>query len=146
MGSSHRNTNRTRLLVAFVACCAGLAAFVSTGFGQDRANRNGHGASAATAFGSAKVSAAARGVRIVYVRRSGRIAPGQFGQETLLCPRNFPHPISGFFDSDSEQTYLATSRPDPDGVSAKRARKWAEGVTNAGTTEAGVTIGAVCAR
>jgi hypothetical protein len=146
MRSSHRHANRIRLAVAFMACCATLAAFVSTGFGQGGARRNVHRDSAAIALGRARISAAAPGVGIVYVRRNGAVPAGQFGLAILTCPKKFPHPLSGLFDSGSEQTYLSTSRPDPDDVSAKRARKWAEGVTNSGTQPTGVELGAVCAR
>ncbi|MFL5826197.1 MAG: hypothetical protein ACJ76V_06705 [Thermoleophilaceae bacterium] len=133
---------RRRLALALLACVAVLALVVSNGFGRGD-NHRAHITKAHAAFGKQVVSAATP-AGFVYVRANGTLAPGTYGQIVLTCPHKFPHPISGLFDTDSDLTLHATSRPDPDGVSARKAHKWAEGVTNTSQKQAGVTVGAVC--
>ncbi|HEX8856117.1 MAG TPA: hypothetical protein VF752_10995 [Thermoleophilaceae bacterium] len=133
---------RRRLVLIVLAACAALALVASTGFGRGD-NHRAHITRSGAVFGKQVVSAASP-AGFVYVRANGTLAPGTYGQIVLTCPHKFPHPVSGLFDTNNDFTLHATSRPDPDGVSARTAHKWAEGVTNTSQTQAGVTVGAVC--
>lgn len=133
---------RRRLVLVLLASCAVLALVVSTGFGRGDTRRV-HITKSGAVFGKQVVSAATP-AGFVYVRANGTLAPKTYGQIVLTCPHKFAHPVSGLFDTDNDFTLHATSRPDPDGVSARKAHKWAEGVTNTSDKQAGVTVGAVC--
>jgi hypothetical protein len=85
-----------------------------------------------------------KGLKFAYVRGRATIQPGAFLDGPLTCPRKYPHPISGFFDSSSEKLVLTRSRPEPSDATPKRIRKWAIGTTNFDTVPADVIVGIVC--
>ena len=136
--------------IAIGALIAAVAFGVSIagGFGSTTVERPAVHAAREGQFRDVRVTeaAAAGGTKIAYVYGNETAPAGQFAGGFLTCPKKFPHPISGFFDSSSNDTYLSASRPTPFGVSAKAARKWAIGVTNTGTQSAGVVAGVVCAQ
>jgi hypothetical protein len=124
-----------------------LVSVVSSGFGSGDNTRAVHSAGAGQ-LNHVHITAAAAatgGIGLVYVRGSKTVQPGRFFGAALTCPRTY-HPISGFFDSNSVDTFMSTNRPDPPTVSAKNARKWEIGVTNTGNQPANVAAGIVCAR
>jgi hypothetical protein len=86
------------------------------------------------------------GFKFVYVRGSATVQPGAFHGGTITCPRRFPHPVSGFFDSDSEKLVLTTDRPHPSNAGPRRVRTWALGTTNLDAVPANVTVGVVCTK
>jgi hypothetical protein len=106
------------------------------------------GASASSSSGwHGKAEAAShsrRGLKFVYVRGGAVVEPGAFHGGTLTCPRKFPHPMSGFFDSNSERVVATTDRPNPANVGPRRVRAWAIGVTNLDSVPANVSVGTVC--
>jgi hypothetical protein len=65
-----------------------------------------------------------------------KVAPGETDGGAIRCRKGW-HPVSGLFSSDSDGVLAARDAP----VST---RKWAVFVFNQGTSQATVTIGAVC--
>jgi hypothetical protein len=86
------------------------------------------------------------GLKFVFLRGNATVPPGEFHGGSLRCPRRFPHPISGFFDSSSERLVATTDRPQPANARPRSVRAWAIGVTNMDTVPANVTVGVVCTK
>ena len=84
------------------------------------------------------------GLKAVYVTGSATVGPGQYHGGFLRCPRRFPHPIGGFFDSNSATLALTTNRPHPIGSTPRNVRSWAIGTTNFGNEPANVGVGITC--
>ena len=85
-----------------------------------------------------------KGLKFVYVRGFKTVQPNQFFGGALTCPRRYPHPMSGFFDSGSDKLVLTSDRPEPANASPRRVRKWFLGVTNLDTQAANVQVGVTC--
>lgn len=136
-----------RIAVGVSLAAVVLTVFVATGFGNDNTQRRIIHSATIGRFGHIHVTTAATtpGIKLVYVRGTGTVQPGQFFGGSLKCPRRFPHPIAGLFDTNSDNTYLSSNRPEPIDASARTARKWFIGVTNAGGQPANVLAGVVCA-
>jgi hypothetical protein len=136
--------------LAASASVAGLTVFVATGLSEPRGPSVFAHAAAEAQYRTVRVTAATaavkQGIKFAYVWGSATVQPGQFHIGALKCPSKFPHPISGGFDSDSNNTYLVTSRPDPLSAGAQAVHRWAIGVTNTDTKAHGVTAVVVCAQ
>jgi hypothetical protein len=136
---------------ASVAVFAGLlgAGFVAVSVGATESPRAPvHAGSGAYQSVRVSVSAGAASSRlnVAYVYGNKTVQPGQEFDAPLRCPKRFPHPISGGFDSNSNKTFLATSRPFPFNSSARAATGWSVGVTNLDTAPASVIAVIVCER
>ena len=140
-------TTTGKVAVGALVAAVLLVSIVSSGLGSGGNTRAVHsgGVGQLNHVHVTAAAAATGGVKLAYVRGSKTVQPGQFFGAALTCPAKY-HPISGFFDSNSVDTFQSTNRPDPPGVSARSARKWSIGVTNTGNQPANVAAGIVCAR
>ena len=141
----------SRLVVVATVGLAGAVAFaVPAVFGRgpdskSAAHIRGQGGSWDLVANSAAHTK--RGLKFVYVRGSKTINPGAFFGAPLKCPAKYPHPISSFFDSDSEKVVLTQDRPEPqNGPNPRRVRQWSIGTTNFDSVPAGVTGGIICTK
>jgi hypothetical protein len=129
---------------------AGLTVFVATGLSEARGPSVSAHAAAEAQYRTVRVTAATatvkQGIKLAYVYGSATVQPGQYFIGNLKCPRKFPHPISGGLDSNSSNTFLVTSRPDPASVGAQAAHRWAIGETNTDTKAHNVLAVVVCAQ
>ena len=91
----------------------------------------------------ASAAATKPGVSVVYYRASSKVAPGeQVADVNILCPKKYPRPLGGIFDSaDSSKVFLTATAP-----GTKGSRSWTVVAFNSNTTPQRVTTGAVCAR
>ena len=134
-------------LIGLSAAGALLAAFITTGVGETKAQFSpAHRADGQyqNVRVTASTAAAKPGIRIAYVYGTTTVQPGQSFGAALRCPQKFPHPVSGGFDSNSTKTFLDTSRPDPVFSTAKATRAWTVGVTNLDSSPANVMAVVVC--
>lgn len=130
--------------VAVVVVVA-VSAVAASGFGSAKPARHVTDAGSWTPTHHAvAASAAPKGVKFTYVLGTKDVAPGANFTAPLACPKSYPHPIGGLFDSNSAKVFLATSRPNPAGATAAKANAWEVGVTNMDTVPATVVAGAVC--
>ena len=136
--------------LAVSVAMAGLTVFVATGSGEARGPSVSAHAAAEAQYRNVRVTAATaavkQGIKLAYVYGSATVQPGQFFIGDLKCPGKFPHPISGGLDSNSNNTFLVTSRPSPFGVGAQAAHRWTIGETNTDTQAHVVTAVVVCAQ
>jgi hypothetical protein len=93
---------------------------------------------------AASAAAVKPGIRIAYVYGRRTVQPGEFFGAPLRCPSQFPHPVSGGFDSNSTKVVLTTNRPNPPFVTARMAKAWVVGVTNLDTSPANVMAVVAC--
>jgi hypothetical protein len=69
----------------------------------------------------------------------GTVKAGQFDGAVGKCPRKYPTPVSGWFDSESEKVVLGGSVP-------LGAHRWAVGVESFDTVDADYVVGIVCVK
>jgi hypothetical protein len=139
---------RPRLVgLACASVLAVLALFVGNGVGDPSSNSSKTTSDSGwTVTHTSAAHIASGGVKFVYVYVKARVQGGQFLGGPINCPRRYPHPIGGLFDSTSVRVFLSTDRPSPFIASAGSAKGWNIGVTNVGSSAARVLAGAVCAQ
>jgi hypothetical protein len=134
--------------VALVALAGGLA-FAATGSGSAGSDaetgvtaKMGSVATGKKATATARMSSHARtGVKFAVLRTSGTVGPGEYAAGTGTCPKTRPHPMSGFFSSNSAAVVLTENRPHS---LSRTNRRWTVGVTNFGDEPARFSVGVMC--
>src|SRR4051812_32515014 len=105
----------SQLIAILAAALAGGAIVAASGIA-----RSGHAPStvrhhtAAVALRHVASDAATKpGVSVVYFRASSKVQPGeQVADVNILCPKKYPRPLGGIFDSaDSSKVFLTASAP-----------------------------------
>jgi hypothetical protein len=110
-----------------LAVVVGAAVFTAVSLANDGSGSKALGA---------KASAKHRRFALLYQFHNVNVAPGETKGGAIKCRKKW-HPVSGFFEPDSEGVV-----PTFDGPVSKR--KWRIRVFNEGSTQATVTVGAVC--
>jgi hypothetical protein len=138
MGNLRR---RLPWLAVTAAILVASGAFASNVFGTDPHEFDKGSLNASP---GAKMSSHSKtGIKFTQISSRGTVDPGRFESATGVCPRVRPHPISGFFDSNSASVALTTSRPVSPG---RRNRQWIVGVSNFGGEPAEYLVGVICAK
>jgi hypothetical protein len=134
----------TQLTAVLAAALAGAAITAAVGVARsgDEARSTGHRATIAMKH-TARAAASKPGVTVVYYRASSKVAPGeQVADVNVKCPKRYPRPLGGIFDSaDNSKVFLTASAPGTQG-----SRSWTVVAFNSNTTPQRVTTGVVCAK
>lgn len=127
-------------LATAVAILVASGAFASTVFGTNPTVVSKRSVNAAPGL---KMSSHSRtGIKFTHIYAQGTVESREFESATGRCPNGRPHPISGFFDSNSIAVALTASRP----AGGPRGKQWIVGVTNFGSESANYVVGIICAK
>jgi hypothetical protein len=141
-----RCTGPRRVGFVCASALAVLALFVANSVGDPSSSSSNTASHAGWTITHTSAAQIASGTKFVYVYATGHVAAGHFVGGNIACPRGYPHPVGGLFDSGSISAFLSTDRPEPFKASAASAKGWNIGVTNTGNSSTGVLVGAVCAQ